>query len=54
MNAAVLATITLVVFALGYRFYSAFLSRRLFELADDEPVPSRGFEYGVDFVPPRT
>ncbi|MBW2445166.1 MAG: carbon starvation protein A [Deltaproteobacteria bacterium] len=53
MNAAVLATITLVVFALGYRFYSAFLSRRIFELADDEPVPSREFEDGVDFVPTR-
>ena len=53
MNAAWLAVITLVLFALGYRFYSSFLSKQIFELADDEPVPSREFEDGVDFVPTR-
>ena len=29
------------LFALGYRFYSSFLSRRIFQLAEDEPVPAR-------------
>jgi carbon starvation protein len=51
VNAALLAAITFALFALGYRFYSRFLSRRIFALADDEPVPSREFEDGVDFVP---
>ena len=51
MNAALLAIVTLVLFALGYRFYSGFLSRRVFELTADEPVPSREHEDGVDFVP---
>ena len=53
MNAALLAAITFALFALGYRFYSSFLSRRIFALADDEPVPSREFEDGIDFVPTR-
>jgi carbon starvation protein len=53
VNAAVLATITLVVFALGYRFYSSFLSRRIFALSEDEVVPARELEDGIDFVPTR-
>jgi carbon starvation protein len=53
VNAALLAILTFALFAVGYRFYSRFLSRRIFSLADDEPVPSREFEDGVDFVPTR-
>jgi carbon starvation protein len=51
MNAALLAFIVFVVFALGYRFYSGFLARNVFALSDDEPVPSRDLEDGVDYVP---
>ena len=51
MNAALLAFIAFGFFALGYAFYSRFLSRRIFALAEDEPVPSRELEDGVDFVP---
>jgi carbon starvation protein len=53
VNAAVLAIIALALFALGYRFYSSFLARTLFSLSDDELVPSREFEDGIDFVPTR-
>jgi carbon starvation protein len=53
MNAAVLALIALVLFALGYRFYSGFLARSVFVISDDEEVPSRQFEDGVDYVPTR-
>lgn len=53
MNAAALALITFVVFALGYRFYSGYLSRRVFDLRPDEPVPARVLEDGVDYVPTR-
>ncbi len=53
MNAAVLAGIVFVAFAIGYRFYSSFLSRRVFALSPDEPVPSQEFEDGVDYVPTR-
>lgn len=51
MNAAFLALIVFVSFSLGYYFYSGFLSRRIFALSPDEPVPSREFEDGVDYVP---
>ena len=42
---------TFGLFALGYRFYSSFLSKRIFQLAEDEPVPSRELEDGIDYVP---
>lgn len=53
MNAAVLAAIVIVVFALGYRFYSKFLAVRIFDLRSDEPMPARELEDGVDYVPTR-
>ena len=53
MNAATLALLVFVAFALGFRFYSGFLSRRVFALSPDEPVPSRQLEDGVDYVPTR-
>jgi carbon starvation protein len=51
VNAALVAAIVLVLFALGYRYYSRFLARTIFALAEDEPVPSREFQDDVDFVP---
>jgi carbon starvation protein len=51
LNAATLAAIVFIVFALGYRFYSRFLATRIFALDPDEAVPSREFEDGVDYVP---
>ncbi|MCR9093351.1 MAG: carbon starvation protein A [bacterium] len=51
MNAATLAALVFVVFALGYRFYSGFLANSLYQLREDEPVPSRELEDGVDYVP---
>jgi carbon starvation protein len=53
MNAALLALIVFVTFVLGYRFYASHLSKRIFALGDDDPVPSREFEDGIDFVPTR-
>jgi carbon starvation protein len=51
VNAALLAAVTLVLFVLGYRFYSRFLAERVFGLSRDEPVPSVELEDGVDYVP---
>ncbi|MAE93777.1 MAG: carbon starvation protein A [Deltaproteobacteria bacterium] len=53
MNAAVLALCVFILFAVGYRYYAGFLARSLFALRDDEPVPSRQFADGVDYVPTR-
>jgi carbon starvation protein len=51
VSAALLAAVTLAIFALGYRFYAKFLSEQIFRLAEDEPVPSRELEDGIDYVP---
>jgi carbon starvation protein len=51
VNAALLALIVFVAFIIGYRTYSKFLAEKIFELRDDEPVPSVEFEDGIDFVP---
>ena len=51
MNAALLAILVFALFALGYRFYSRFLSERVFGLRADEPVPARELEDGIDYVP---
>ncbi|MDJ0785815.1 MAG: carbon starvation protein A [Myxococcota bacterium] len=53
MNAALLALAVFAVFVIAYRFYAGFLARRIFALADDETVPSREHEDGVDYVPTR-
>ena len=51
MNAAIVCLLGLGIFALGYRYYSRYLAIRVFGLNDDEPVPSRQMEDGVDYVP---
>ncbi len=51
MNAALLAALVFALFALGYRFYARFLAERVFALREDEPVPARELEDGVDYVP---
>lgn len=50
MNAAVICLVSLVVFAFGYFVYSAHLAR-VFQLKEDEPVPARDKEDGIDYVP---
>jgi carbon starvation protein len=53
VNAALLAVLVLASFVLAYRFYSRLLARHVFQLREDEPVPSRELEDGVDYVPTR-
>ncbi len=53
MNAAILAVAVLALYAIGYRFYARFLADRVFGLRRDEPVPSRQYSDGVDYVPTR-
>ena len=53
MNSALLAIIALLSFYLGYRFYSRFLSDKIYELDEDLITPAHEFEDGVDFVPTR-
>jgi len=53
VNAALLAICTLAIFLIGYRVYGGFLARSIFQLAEDEAVPSVDLQDGVDFVPTR-
>jgi len=53
MNAAWLAIAIFAVFVVGYRFYARYLSTAIFALGDDDPVPSRELEDGIDYVPTR-
>ena len=53
MVAVAVALASLAALGLGYRFYSNYLARRVFQLRDDEPLPSIEREDGVDFVPTR-
>ena len=51
MNSAYLATIALLSFYLGYRFYSRFISDKIYRLDEDLITPAHEFEDGIDFVP---
>jgi carbon starvation protein len=43
--------VVLTIFALGYRYYSAYIAARVYGLDPAFVVPSREFEDGVDYIP---
>ena len=51
MNAALIAIIVLVLYFLGYRYYSKFISNKVFGLSDDEVTPAHELKDGIDYVP---
>lgn len=51
MNAAVLALIGLVIYALGYLFYSRFLAQKIFNTGDSISMPSHILRDDKDFLP---
>lgn len=51
MNAILVAIIGLIVFALGYRYYSKFIAERIFRLDPNYVTPAHKYKDGVDFVP---
>ncbi|MFB5661791.1 carbon starvation protein A [Alteribacillus sp. HJP-4] len=51
MPAIVLAVIGIIVFALGYRYYSKFIAERIYRLDPNFRTPAHEFRDGVDFVP---
>ena len=51
MNSAYLAAIALLSFYLGYRFYSRFISNKIYNLDEYLTTPAHEFNDGVDFVP---
>ena len=51
MNSALLAVIGLSTFYLGYRFYSGWISNKIYETDPDLKVPAHELRDDVDFVP---
>ena len=51
MNSALLAAIGLTTFYLGYRFYSVWISRKIYTTDPDLKVPAHALRDDVDFVP---
>ena len=52
MSSIVLVLIGLLVFYLGFRFYSKFIGNRIFKIhEDDQIMPSKALEDGIDYVP---
>jgi len=51
MNAAVIAVVVLVLYFLGYRYYSKYISQKIFQLSDDEETPSHELRDNLDYIP---
>ncbi|PSL46923.1 carbon starvation protein [Salsuginibacillus halophilus] len=51
MNGLVLALVGMLVFFLGYRYYSKLVAERIYRLDPDAVTPAHQFRDGVDFVP---
>ncbi|MGO9055872.1 MAG: carbon starvation CstA family protein [Candidatus Binataceae bacterium] len=50
-NALWFITAALCVYAIGYRFYSSFISARVLELDDSQPTPAVMLDNGRDYIP---
>lgn len=53
MNGIELIIIALVMYLAGYKFYSAFLTKRL-EVNNDKPTPAHTMTDGIDYVPAKS
>lgn len=51
MNSIWLAIIGMIVFALGYKYYSKFVAEKIFRLDPNYVTPAHKYQDGVDFVP---
>ena len=51
MNSALLTGISLLLFYLGYKFYSKYISEKIYDLDNNQKTPAHEFEDGVDYVP---
>ncbi|MDY7046452.1 carbon starvation protein A [Virgibacillus sp. M23] len=51
MSGILVALIGMIVFALGYRYYSRFVAKKIFKLDPTYVTPAHRYSDGVDFVP---
>ena len=53
MDAILIMVVTFVGYIIMYRFYGRFVSQKIFNLSNDNKIPSVEFEDGKDYVPTR-
>ena len=51
MNSAILTISCILFFLAGYKFYSKYLSEKIFELSNDEKTPAHNYRDNIDYVP---
>src|SRR5699024_11015960 len=51
MSGILIAMIGILVFVLGYRYYSKFVAEKIFQLYPNYVIPSHRYNDGVDYVP---
>ena len=51
MNSAILTISCLLFFLAGYKFYSKYLSEKIFELSNDEKTPAHDYRDNIDYIP---
>ena len=51
MNSAILTVSCILFFLAGYKFYSKYLSEKIFELSNDEKTPAHNYRDNIDYVP---
>ncbi|MEX0771121.1 MAG: carbon starvation CstA family protein [Balneolaceae bacterium] len=51
MSGSWVAALSLILFAVGYRYYSKFLAEKIYRLNPDYMTPAHRFNDGVDYVP---
>lgn len=51
MPSSLVAAISLILFAVGYRYYSKFLAEKIYQLNPNYMTPAHEFNDGVDYVP---
>lgn len=51
MPSSILAAISLILFFIGYRYYSKFLAEKIYKLNPDYMTPAHSLRDGVDYVP---
>ena len=51
MNSAILTISCILFFLAGYKFYSKYLSEKIFDLSNDEKTPAHNYRDNIDYVP---
>lgn len=51
MNSIFIALLGIIIFVIGYRYYSKFIAEKIFRLDPDYVTPAHKYNDGVDFVP---